>query len=227
MKSSKKSHKKTDASKKSRRPFLLGMFCGALLLVLASSMFAGVHVVSDATGFCIKCHPDHGEQWQNSTHKTIDCAECHIDPGIGGAIQAKIGGLKNLYVSITRGNDVERTKDPLPISTKNCISCHNGILYLNELGYEDLPDNSLKVDGLVMGHRIHVEKHGIDCVWCHRGTVHRDKSIVGKYEFNMPLHSDCAVCHSGERMEQYDITLPHVEDKEECKMCHPTYEPGG
>ena len=201
-----------------------GLALGALAMTVVAGAFSGVYVATDATAFCIWCHPTHGQGWATSTHKTVDCVDCHVDLGIKGAVGAKIHGLRNTFVALVRGSDVEAGEDPLPISSENCFACHSGILRFNEMGYEDLPDNSLKVDGLVMGHRIHVEKHKIDCVWCHRGTVHRDPTIVGKYDFNMPLHGDCQKCHNGEYMEQFDMTVPHVEDKAECTMCHPTYE---
>jgi len=219
---SKKEDKRTIASWRGRS------VVGIVVLIVAVGSYSGVHVASDANGFCSSCHADHGQQWASSTHKAGDCVDCHVDPGVIGAAKAKVNGIRNVLVSLSQGNEVERGADPLPVNTKNCRGCHAGILRLSELGYADLPDNSLKVDGLVMGHRIHVEKHGIDCVWCHRGTVHRDPEIVGKYSFNMPLHADCVICHNGEHLEQFDVTLPHQEDKEHCTMCHPTYEePGG
>jgi nitrate/TMAO reductase-like tetraheme cytochrome c subunit len=196
---------------------------GALALIVLGT--GTVWVASDTNASCIACHNEHGAQWEVSTHKTVDCVECHIEPGMVGHGQAKIKGVQNLWVSLTKGNKVAKSEDPLPISTENCISCHHGILMLNEIGYEDLPDNSLVYNGLKMGHRIHVEKHEIDCVWCHRGTVHRDPGIVGKYEFNMPFHEDCMQCHNGEPLEEYGITLPHVQDGGQCQMCHTTYQP--
>ena len=197
---------------------------GALAAAVVVTVLIALHVVTDATASCIWCHGEHGQLWAASTHKTVDCVECHVDPGIGGAVHAKLRGARNVFVSIARGNEVEPGEEPLPVSTENCFACHAGVLRVNEMGYQDLPANSLKADGLVMDHRVHVEKHGIDCVWCHRGTVHRDPAIAGKYEFNMPLHGDCRACHNGEYIEQFDMTLPHVEDKSGCTDCHPTYE---
>lgn len=98
-----------------------------------------------------------------------------------GAVEDKVNGLHNVYVALTKRINLTEHEMPLPISSDLCSGCHDGILYMNELGYQDLLDNSLKSDGLAVGHRIHVEKHGVDCVWCHRGIAHRDPEIVGKY----------------------------------------------
>lgn len=193
-------------------------------LLAAIAMIGGLHIATDASGVCVMCHPEHGKLWKKSTHQTVECVECHVDPGVWGMAKAKVRGTRNLFVAMAHGNDVEPGKDPLPVSTENCRGCHRGVLYVNEMGFEDLPDNNLKNDGLIMGHRIHVEKHSIDCVWCHRGTVHRDPEIVGKYEYNMPFHQDCDVCHTGEYVEKYDVTLPNTSDDSGCTLCHPTYE---
>lgn len=202
-----------------------GLLSGIIFVGILVSASGAVHVATDSSQSCTWCHGEHGKQWASSTHKAVECVDCHIQPGIGGAVKAKVQGLQNLYVSVIRGNEVKRGETPVFVDTKNCIECHGGILYLNELGFADLPNNSLKVDGLVMAHRKHVEKHKIDCIWCHRGTVHRDPEIVGKYPFNMPLHSDCDVCHNGEYLKEYDMTLPKRSDENECIICHPTYEP--
>ncbi len=134
--------------------------------------------------------------------------------------------MHNVYVALTKGISLTEHETPLPVNSDLCLGCHNGILYMNELGYQDLPDNSLKYDGLAMAHRMHVEKHGIDCVWCHRGTVHRDPEIVGKYAFNMPLHEDCRACHDAQPHDEFDMTVFDCEDPNSCIHCHPTQEDG-
>jgi hypothetical protein len=214
--------KKTTGEKKG--PGTRRVRFGIVAAVVAVAVLGELHLATDASNACILCHPEHGRLWRESTHRTVECVECHVDPGMSGMARAKIRGVRNVFVAMVHGSEVEPGSDPLPISTENCFGCHRGVLRVNELGFEDLPDNNLKNDGLVMGHRIHVEKHWIDCVWCHRGIVHRDPEIVGKYEFNMPFHQDCDVCHTGEYFEKYDVTLPNTSDNSGCIMCHPTYE---
>lgn len=194
-------------------------------LVLGALSVSGVWVASDSNTSCILCHSQHGESWSSGTHQGIHCVDCHVDPGASGSVRAKIRGVHNLCVALIRGNEVERGHDPLPVSSENCMACHHGILRHNELGDLDLPDNSLMMTGLVMAHRVHVEDHAIDCVWCHRGVVHRNPEDVGKYEFNMPLHNDCMACHNGEHLEEFDTTLGKLDEQDSCVTCHPYYEP--
>ncbi|MFC1477330.1 cytochrome c3 family protein [candidate division KSB1 bacterium] len=189
-------------------------------------LYTSAVTVSETNWACGTCHTAEHERWAVSSHQTIDCEACHIDPGIGGAFDAQMNGMQNLFVSITSGNTVQPHEDPIPISTENCMECHAAILYFNELGFEDTPDNTLKGQGLLIGHRIHVEKHAIDCVECHRGIVHRDPGMIGKYPRNWPMmHTDCSICHEGQYLERFDMELPDVQDQAECAMCHPTYEP--
>ncbi len=193
-----------------------------VLVVVVSG--SGAWIYTDSPSFCARCHPNLVQNWRSSTHQTVACTQCHVNPGMKAAVGAKAHGLRNVWIAATRGVTLPEHDIPLPINSDRCLGCHRAILRLNEVGYLDLPDNSLKSDGLTVGHRIHVEKHGVDCVWCHRGTVHRDPEIVGKYAYNMPFHEDCRACHNGEYLEKYDITLPDCDDPESCVQCHATME---
>ena len=199
---------------------------GLLMVLGVVVAVSGAWVYTDSPNFCARCHPNMVQHWRSSTHQTVKCIQCHVDPDMKGALGAKVHGLYNVWVSVTKGITLTEHEIPLPINSARCLSCHRAILRLNEVGYLDLPDNNLKSDGLAVGHRIHVEKHGIDCVWCHRGIVHRDPAIVGKYAFNMPLHQDCRACHNGQYLQAYDITLPDCDDPESCIQCHTTVEVG-
>ena len=198
----------------------------ALVIIGILLIYVTTVKVSESNFACGYCHTDQHERWAASTHETVDCLECHIDPGISGAIDAQVNGLQNLYVSITKGNEIKPHEDPIPISTENCMSCHAAIFLVTELGWEDLPDNSLKVQGLKIGHRIHVEKYNIMCVECHRGIVHRDPEAIGKYEMNWPfMITDCGPCHDGKFSERFQVEVTDLGDKKKCNVCHPYYEP--
>jgi hypothetical protein len=182
--------------------------------------------VSESNLSCGYCHDQEHVRWEASTHKTINCRACHIDPGLSGAFQAQMQGIQNLFVAVTRGTDIDPHVEPIPISTENCMGCHGAILHVNELGYEDLPDNSLKGQSLKIGHRVHVEKYALNCVECHRGIVHRDPEAIGKYTANWPfMHTDCGPCHDGKYRERFQVEVTSVEDRGKCTVCHPTYEP--
>ena len=182
--------------------------------------------VSEANFACGYCHKEQNERWKQSTHKSVHCKDCHIEPGISGELDAQLNGVKNLFVAVTKGVHIQPHEKPLPISTENCRSCHAAILYVNEIGYNDLPDNSLRGQSLQISHRAHVEKYTIDCVECHRGVVHNDPEKIGKYKTNWPfMHNDCGVCHDGKYWERFKIEVTDLEDQGKCNVCHPTYEP--
>lgn len=182
--------------------------------------------ISESNFACRSCHSNQYQRWAVSSHMKIDCKDCHIDPGLSGKLEAQINGIRNLFVTIIRGVNIQPHEKPLPISTENCVGCHAAILHLTELGYDDLPDNSLKGQGLRINHRIHVEKYSIECVECHRGIVHRDPEKIGKYRTNWPFMTmDCGPCHDGKFSERFQVEVTSLEDKKKCTVCHPYYEP--
>ncbi len=173
---------------------------------------------------CGSCHTDQHRSWKVSSHKNVNCRDCHVEPGIAGALKGQAQGVRDLLVALTRGTHITPHEDPLPISTQNCRDCHGAILFVNELGYEDLPENSLKGQGLVIGHRAHIEKYGMECVECHRGVVHRDPDAVGKYKTNWPLmKKDCGRCHDGTFSRRFQLTVSSVDNRKNCTVCHPYY----
>jgi len=182
--------------------------------------------VSESNWACGACHSSQHERWAVSSHQSIDCRQCHIDPGVSGAVDAQINGIGNLFTAVIHGTDIQPHKDPIPVSTENCMGCHAGILHFTEMGYEDLPDNSLKGQGLIIAHRTHVEKYNMNCVDCHRGIVHRDPDEIAKYPLNWPfMHIDCGPCHRGAFMERFQVVVTDLEDRSKCTTCHPYYEP--
>lgn len=196
-------------------------------IVLSLLLLYGIMAKIVESNFaCRLCHKPQYLTWAKSTHQKINCRDCHIEPGVAGVLKARINGLGNLAVYITRGTQIQPHDDPLPISTENCRGCHGAILYVNEIGFEDLPNNSLKGQSLIVAHRVHVEKYQIECVECHRGIVHRDPDEIGKYTTNFPfMHKDCGVCHDGKYRDRFQIEVTDLEDKGKCTTCHPTYQP--
>jgi hypothetical protein len=198
------------------------------LIIVFSIIFLYAFAVktSESNFSCGFCHEKEHEQWEKSSHKKTNCRVCHIEPGIKGAFKAQFDGLGNLFVAVAKGTDIQPHDDPIPVSTQNCMECHAAIFLVNELGYLDLPDNTLKGQGLAIGHRIHIEKYKMDCVECHRGIVHRDPEEIGKYPINFPfMHKDCAHCHDGQFRERFNIEVTSLHDKKKCTVCHPYYIP--
>ena len=189
-------------------------------------LYIVIAIVSETNWSCASCHSQNHQSWLVSTHQTVNCRQCHINPGIEGALDAQWQGIKDLYVSITKGNEIPSHVDPIPISSKNCRDCHSAILYFNEIGWEDLPENSLKRQGFIMAHYLHINKYFLECVDCHRGIVHRNPKKIDKYVTNWPFtKNDCGPCHDGQFSDRFQINISDLEDKQNCIICHPAYTP--
>ena len=193
-------------------------------------LYAATIKVSQTNFACGTCHTPEHARWVESTHKSVDCTECHLNPGLAGNIDGQGKVLRWWFATVTGwGVNIEPHEDPIPIATANCKRWHSAIFYFNELGFDDLPETLLETLGLRMAHRVHIEQNNMNCVDCHRGIVHRDPADVGTYTTNWPLmYNDCGKCHNGEHIERFDKTLVSVEDFDQCLYCHPMLpEPPG
>jgi len=133
-------------------------FLLAIVITIVGLYIATVRI-SESNFSCGFCHNEQKRSWSVSSYQSINCRSCHIDPGIAGFLKAQKMGLNDLFVSITKGNEIKPHEKPIPISNQNCKGCHSAILHFNEMGWEDLPENSLKGQGLIVAHRTHIEKY--------------------------------------------------------------------
>lgn len=120
-----------------RRPRLprsrRGLF--ALLLVLAGlggvAVYSSVSLISwtETADFCGRCHTMAPElqAYHAGPHKSVACAECHVEPGIMGWIKAKINGTKQL-IDVVIGSYPTPIPPPdhadMPPASETCESCH-------------------------------------------------------------------------------------------------------
>jgi len=121
-----------------RRPRLprsrRGLF--ALLLVLAGlggvATFSAVSLIhwTETADFCGRCHTMAPEltAYEAGPHQEVACAECHVEPGITGWIQAKLNGTRQL-VEVVLGTFPEPIPPPdhsdLPSASDTCEKCHD------------------------------------------------------------------------------------------------------
>ena len=98
----------------------------------AAATMGGVAAVgySETPGFCGKCHTMDPElkAYAQSAHKEVTCAECHINPGLGGFVKAKANGTKQLLHILT--GQYPRPIEPpdhatLPPVRNTCLKCHS------------------------------------------------------------------------------------------------------
>src|SRR5450759_2687382 len=69
--------------------------------LLMGTALGAAHLTS-GSGICQQCHEmqPYYQSWQQSAHKSVECAQCHIPSGTVGLLLAKIGALREVYVHI-------------------------------------------------------------------------------------------------------------------------------
>jgi len=110
-----------------------GLF--ALLLVLSASIGVGVFATvslihwTETADFCGRCHTMAPELQANQAgpHKSVECAACHVEPGIMGWVKAKINGTKQL-IDVVLGSYPTPIPPPdhadMPPASVTCEGCH-------------------------------------------------------------------------------------------------------
>jgi len=110
---------------------VLAIFAGgALALLTAGAGTLGLVHYSESNTFCTDaCHTimsPEGAVWEQSPHARIDCVECHVVPGAAGFLEAKLGGMRQLWGAVT--GDVPK---PIPtpvhgdvLGRELCERCH-------------------------------------------------------------------------------------------------------
>jgi len=130
------------------------------------------------------------ETWAGSTHKSEDCQDCHVAPGVVPQAGFFLRMAGEFYLSLI---PVQRTADFLGTPTNaSCQACHSSLVAVSPKGDLNIP------------HKAHVQVLKIDCVVCHKYLVH-DKSPEGRHS---PAMATCLKCHDGQRA------------KSSCSACH-------
>lgn len=119
------------------------------------------------------------DNWETSTHSKITCAECHVEPGIKGALTFAARSIPAFYSQLFEGPDT--TNLLKPPTRAACQKCHTKYRAVAPSG------------DLLIPHRAHVEVLGMQCVTCHKDLVHSQN----RYGFNKPEMETCLTCHDG------------------------------
>ena len=161
-----------------RRPGLIAVAGGRLLVflavlalpVIAFSLGLGQHVErSKRTAFCVSCHvmepygqsldidsPDHlpAQHFQNArVDKDLACFVCHTNYTMYGDLQAKMTGLKHVWVNYL-GTVPDELTLYRPYQNRECLHCHAEARFFEE---SDLHRDI----------RPELESNDISCLECH------------------------------------------------------------
>lgn len=116
------------------KPMRLLRVLGVLTLVnLATVGTAGYEAVHymDSQQFCGKvCHQVMSPTFDlslDSPHSQIACVQCHIGPGVGSFVQAKLSGLRQVVALLLDSYErpIPTPVHNLPAASEICMGCHS------------------------------------------------------------------------------------------------------
>jgi hypothetical protein len=110
---------------------------GVNLAIISMASFGAVHY-SESQTFCGEvCHTVMGPEFtahQTGLHARVACVECHVGPGAGAFLSAKLNGTRQLWL-VTRGNYHRPIPTPLermPEVERTCEQCHAPDRYVGD-----------------------------------------------------------------------------------------------
>ena len=180
------------------RRLLMLFFTGAILTIIL--LFSFMKVTSKP-GFCGSCHlmRPYIEAWKTSTHRNVDCMQCHARAGLTGYLETKftaVSMLANYFTGIYK-----RSKPWAEIEDKNCLGCHQTRLLDGRIEY---------VKGVHFDHTPHLteERRGrkLRCTSCHSQIVQGEHISV--------TTSTCFLCHFK------NVKKEGREELTRCISCH-------
>lgn len=144
--------------------------------------FASIEVTSTSS-FCNSCHimEPYYTSWKSSTHKDVQCVECHIPPGTTSYIAAKLNGLGQVV------DDVLHRTSNKPSASVSALSClRSGCHSTETLVSKKLDTGVFKFD-----HSKHLnQRHlGVE-ITC--GTCHSHVKGEDHFQVNTDV---CITCH--------------------------------
>ena len=114
-----------------RLVLLLGVSLATVALLVAGAGSVAVVEFTESNTFCSDvCHAVMGPEaaaYETAAHSQIACVECHVGDGAEGFMQAKIGGLRQLW-AISTGTVQRPIPTPIHSTSINrelCERCHS------------------------------------------------------------------------------------------------------
>jgi len=177
------------------------------ILIFAVLAFVGLVLlmilVLEATAspkFCAMCHnmQTYIESWEQSSHKTVNCVECHFKPGTLNLLKGKWQAQTHVVYKIT---GKEPSRSHTQISNESCQQkgCHSTA---------DLAATEVTFKGVQFSHETHNAElrkgKKLRCVSCHSQIVQGEHLTV--------TERTCFMCHFYDR-----ATYPEMS---QCQTCH-------
>ena len=115
----------------------------------------------DSKEFCgLSCHtvmaPEYGA-YENSPHSRVECVQCHIGPGAGWFVRAKLSGMRQVFAVTfhTYSRPIPSPVKYLRPARDTCEQCHwpqrfSGDKFILKTNYKDDEKNTPMTTALVM-----------------------------------------------------------------------------
>ena len=143
------------------------------VMIFSVASYRGVAYM-DTTTFCGQtCHTVMEPEFtahQASTHSSVECTGCHVDPGAGGYVRAKVSGTHQLFALAfkTYPTPIPSPVHNLPPTRDTCGRCHwpqriSGDKLVVKTNYKDDEKNTKLTTALVVkiGGRTYTGSFGI------------------------------------------------------------------
>ncbi len=114
---------------RSSRGFLVALAVVGGLGSLVAIGGSTVQKWTETEGFCSQCHTMDPEvkAYRLGVHRDVACGECHVGPGLGGLVKAKLNGARQTLEMLT-GTFPRPVPPPdhsvLPSPQDTCMKCH-------------------------------------------------------------------------------------------------------
>ncbi|MBI2346890.1 MAG: hypothetical protein HYV03_08480 [Deltaproteobacteria bacterium] len=169
-----------------RRPkfWIPGLIVAGVIAALCAAGVVTYHYIEHEPKFCVSCHTmaEPFQQWQVGTHAMVNCHECHR--------HSKIESLKQLWMYVTLRPDKVIHHPELDHTV--CVRCHA----TDSQRWHDIRETA--------GHKVHVDRAGIECLDCHDQGIHNIARPEGV----------CVTCHTDKAAMGNKMAFVH------CLQCH-------
>jgi nitrate/TMAO reductase-like tetraheme cytochrome c subunit len=158
------------------------LWTAAVLVVLVAATVTSVEATSRSS-FCNNCHimGSYYDSWKTGSHRTIECVECHIAPGMDNFVTAKLNGLGQVVDDwLNRAS----TKPSASVSDFACT--RSGCHVMEEVDTSDASER-----GYAFDHAKHLDHEydgiAMGCTTCH-------SHVQGSRHFEVNTNT-CVTCH--------------------------------
>lgn len=175
---------------------------GVFVAFMALSGIGAVEY-SHEPNFCLSCHimQPYYDNWQTSSHKGVNCVDCHYEPGFRNKIKGKFQALTQL---VTYLNGTYGTNPSAQIQDASCLQsgCHETRLLEGPIEFKQ---------GIKFDHAAHINQPvrgiGLKCTSCHSQIVQGDHMSV--------TESVCFTCHF-----KGQVSPAQLREQSFCTFCH-------